>query len=203
MTAAVEVRVPTRMDAREWRGARGPRSTGRCPGGLTRVRGTGESVLPRREVRIVVTVVTVERIVQRPPGVVFDFVARHHFENHSRWDRYVLEMSQTSPGPVDVGTTARIVRRQGRGRVEGTATVVEYEPDRRAAWDVRFGAFRLSQRAECVPEQRGAATRLRLSIDTSAHGAVRMIMPLLRGRFRKTMTQSLRTIAALLEHERS
>jgi hypothetical protein len=33
-------------------------------------------------------------------------------------------MSQTSAGPVGVGTTARVVRRQGRGHVEGTATVV-------------------------------------------------------------------------------
>ena len=148
------------------------------------------------------TVVTVERIVQRPPGVVFDFVARHHFENHARWDPDVLEMSQTSPGPVGVGTTARVVRRQGRGRVEGSAIVVDYEPDRRAAWDVRFGPFRLHQRAELVPEQGGTATRLRLSIDTSAQGPIRMIVPFLRGRFRKTMTQSLRTIAGLLEEER-
>jgi hypothetical protein len=150
-----------------------------------------------------VTVVTVDRIVQRPPAVVFDFVATHHFENHPRWDPDVLEMSQTSPGPVGVGTTARVVRRQRRGRVEGTATVVVFEPDRRAAWDVRFGPFRLDQRAEVVPEQDGAATRLRLSIDTSAQGPIRLIVPLLRGRFRKTMTQSLRSIAALLEQERS
>ena len=147
------------------------------------------------------TVVTVETIVQRPPGVVFDFVARHHFENHARWDPDVLEMSQTSPGPVGVGTTARVVRRQGRGRVEGSAIVVDYEPDRRAAWDVRFGPFRLHQRAELVPEQGGTATRLRLSIDTSAQGPIRMIVPFLRGRFRKTMTQSLRTIAGLLEQD--
>ena len=145
------------------------------------------------------TVVTVERIVQRPPEVVFDFVARHHFENHPRWDPDVLEMSRTSRGPVGVGSTARVVRRQGRGRVEGTATVLEYEPDRLAAWDVRFGRFRLNQRAELIPEQRGVATRLRLSIDTNAQGPVRIMLPLLRGRFRKTMTQSLRTIAALLE----
>ena len=147
--------------------------------------------------------VTVERIVQRPPEVVFDFVATHHFENHPRWDPDLLEMSQTSPGPVGVGTTARVVRRQRRGRVEGTATVVDYEPDRRAAWDVRFGPFRLDQRAEFVPEQGGTATRLRLSIDTSAQGPIRMIVPLLRGRFRKTMTQSVRTVAALLEQERT
>ena len=149
------------------------------------------------------TVVTVERIVQRPPEVVFDFVARHHFENHPRWDPDLLEMSQTSSGPVGVGTTARVVRRQGRGRVEGTATVVDYDPDRRAAWDVRFGRFRLDQRAEFVPEQGGTATRLRLSIDTSAQGPIGMIVPLLRGRFRKTMTQSMRTVVALLEQERT
>jgi Polyketide cyclase / dehydrase and lipid transport len=149
-----------------------------------------------------VTVVTVERIVQRPPEVVFDFVARHHFENHPRWDPDLLEMSQTSAGPVGVGATARVVRRQGRGRVDGTATVVEYEPDRRAAWDVRFGPFQLQQRAELVSEQGGTATRLRLSIDTTAQGPIRVIVPLLRGRFRKTMTHSLRTIAALLEQER-
>lgn len=147
------------------------------------------------------TVVTVERIMRRPPEVVFDFVARHHFENHPRWDPDLIEMSQTSPGPVGVGTTARVVRRQGRGRVEGTATVYAYEPDRVAAWDVRFGPFRLDQRAEFIPEQSGAATRLRLSIDSSARGPVGLIVPLLRGRFRKTMTQSLGTIAALVEEE--
>jgi hypothetical protein len=153
-------------------------------------------------VRCAVSVVSAERIVQRPPEVVFDFVARHHFENHPRWDPDLLEMSQTSSGPVGVGTTARVVRRQGRGHVEGTAVVVDYEPDRHAAWDVRFGPFRLDQRAEFVPEQGGAATRLRLSIDTSAQGPIRMIVPFLRGRFRKTMAQSLRTIAVMLETER-
>jgi uncharacterized protein YndB with AHSA1/START domain len=153
-------------------------------------------------VGVAVTVVTVERIVQRPPEVVFDFVATHHFENHPRWDPDLLEMSQTSPGPVGVGTTARVVRRQGRGHVEGTATVLDYEPNRRAAWAVHFGRFGLDQRAELIPEHGGAATRLRLSVDTSAEGPIRAIVPFLRGRFRRTMTQSLGTIAALLERER-
>jgi hypothetical protein len=67
---------------------------------------------------------------------------------------------------------------------------------------VRFGAFRLEQPTELIPEQGRAATRLRLSVDTTAKGPVRIIVPLVGGRFRRTMTHSVRTIAALLEDER-
>ena len=72
---------------------------------------------------------------------------------------------------------------------------------RRGLVDAPTAPFCLHQRGEFLPEQQGAATRLRLSIDTRAHGPIRMIVPLLRGRFRKTMTQSLRTIAAMLEQQ--
>jgi hypothetical protein len=143
--------------------------------------------------------VKAERLLHSPPKSVFDFVAAHHFENHSRWDPDVLEMSQTSPGTVGVGTKAKIVRRQGNRRVEGTATVTEYQPDQSAAWEVQFGSFRLNQRVELTPDQGGAATRLRLSIETRAKGPVRLMVPLLRSRFRKTMEQSLARIASILE----
>jgi hypothetical protein len=83
--------------------------------------------------------------------------------------------------------------------VEGSATVTEFEPDRRAAWECGFGPFLLRQHAELAPEQGGAATRLRLSIETRATGPVRFLVPLLRRRFRKTMECSLSTIAARLE----
>jgi hypothetical protein len=143
------------------------------------------------------TVVTVEHIVQRPPEGVFDFVARHHFENNPRWDPDLVEMRQTSPGPMGIGSTARVVRRRGRRRVEGTATVHAYDPDRVAAWHVRFGPIRLDQRAELIRERGGAATRLRLCIDTTANGPIRVVLPLLRARFRETMGKSLRTIARI------
>jgi hypothetical protein len=128
--------------------------------------------------------------------VVFDFVATRHFENHPRWDPDLLEMTQTSPGPVASGTTAHIIRRQGRRQVEGTATVTAYEPCQRAAWDVRFGAFALHQAVDLLPEQ--GATRLRLSIEAHAKGPIRLLLPLFRGRFRRTMTRSLATIDSLL-----
>jgi hypothetical protein len=145
------------------------------------------------------SVVRAEKLLRCPPKTVFDFVAAHHFENHPRWDPEVLEMSQTSPGTVGVGTTANIVRRQGNRRVEGTATVTEYQPDQSAAWDVQFGPFLLHQRVELSPDQGGAATHLQLSIEARAKGPVRLMVPLLRSRFRKTMEQSLTRIASFLE----
>jgi hypothetical protein len=108
-------------------------------------------------------------------------------------------MNQTSPGTVASAQKANIVRRQGNRRVEGTATVTEYQPDQSAAWDVQFGPFLLRQRVELAPDQGGAATRLRLSIETRAKGLVRLIVPLLRSRFRKTVEQSLTRIASFLE----
>jgi hypothetical protein len=137
--------------------------------------------------------------VYRPPDEVFAFVATRHFENHPRWDPELLEMRQTSPGPVGVGTTAHVVRRQGGRRVEGAATVTHYEPCRRAAWDVRFGAFAMHQAVDLLPEQGGAATRVRLSVETCATGPIRFLLPLLRGRFRRTMTRSLAIIESLIE----
>ena len=165
------------------------------PVGVVR-KGLADQFNPRRKV---VTVVSRERIVRRPPADVFDFVATKHFENHPRWDPELLEMTQTSPGPVGIGTTARVVRRQGRRRVEGTATVTAYEPGRFAAWDVRFGPFLLRQRSEYAPEEDGRATRLRLTIETRARGPIQLLLPLMRARFRRTMDKSLNTIGSLIE----
>lgn len=145
------------------------------------------------------SVVRVEGMVHAPPAEVFDHVAVHHFENHPRWDPDVVEMTQTSPGPVGVGTTASVVRRQGKRLVEGTATVTAYQPVHSAAWRVDFGQFQLQQDVELVPEEAGAATRLSLCIDTNAHGPLKVLLPLMRPRFRTNMERSVAAIAALVE----
>ncbi len=143
--------------------------------------------------------VRVEGVVQAPPAVVFDHVAAHHFENHPRWDPEVLEMRQTSRGPVGVGTTAVVIRRQGKRRVQGNVTVTAYDPVRFAAWHVDLGPFQLEQDVELVPEQGGAATRLRLGITTTARGPQGLLLPLMRIRFRTTMERSMAAITAQVE----
>jgi hypothetical protein len=69
--------------------------------------------------------------------------------------------------------------------IEGVAEVTACEPERLASWDVRFGSFRLVQRAEFIA-QSPAATMLRLTIETHARGPLRFVLPLVRGGLRGT-----------------
>jgi hypothetical protein len=142
--------------------------------------------------------ITAEERIERSRAEVFRFVASEHFGNHPRWDPDLLEMAQTSSGPVATGTTARVVRRQGRRRIEGIAEVTAYEPDRLASWDVRFGSFQLLQRADFIGLS-PAATTLRLTIETHARGVLGLALPLMRRRFEADVRRSLRRIRELVE----
>ena len=58
-------------------------------------------------------------VINRPPSVVFDFVAVNHLHNHPRWDPH-MELQQLTDGPVGIGT--RYQRRHTRigTPIEGT-----------------------------------------------------------------------------------
>ena len=138
------------------------------------------------------------QVIERRPEDVFRFVATDHFQNHPKWDPAIEQMTPTSPGPMAKGATARLVRRD-RGRVmEGIITVTEYEPVRTFAAVSRFGPFTLRQRASLEPAP-GGATRLHLAIDTAVTGPIRLLLPLLKPQFRKTMAASLLTIKQHVE----
>jgi hypothetical protein len=139
-----------------------------------------------------------EERIDAPTAEVFRFVAVEHFANHPKWDPSITEMTPTSPGAMGTGATARFVRVDGKKRIEGVLTVTEYEPDRLFAAVSRFGPFVLHQHAFCEPLP-GGGTSILLTIHTRAAGPMRLLLPLLRRRFRKTMAASLRTIKHYVE----
>jgi hypothetical protein len=138
------------------------------------------------------------QVIERPPAEVFRFVATEHFQNHPKWDPALTSITQTSPGPMGVGTTARLVRADRGRRVEGSLEVTQYEPVSSFTEVSRFGPFTLHARAMLAPVA-PASTRLELVIDTHARGAIRLLLPLMRGTSRKTMARSLRIIKQQLE----
>ena len=65
--------------------------------------------------------IVVDTLIDRPVEQVFQFVATDHFQNHPKWDPSIVEIIPLSPGPITVGTAARVVRQQGAGMLEVTA----------------------------------------------------------------------------------
>jgi hypothetical protein len=138
------------------------------------------------------------QIIERPPTEVFRFVATDHFQNHPRWDPAVTTITKTSPGPMRVGATARLVRTDRGRRIEGSMEVTEYKPVSSSTVVSRFGPFTLQARTTFAP-MAPASTRLQLVIDTHARGVMGLLLPLLKGTFRKTMLRSLRSIKKQVE----
>jgi Polyketide cyclase / dehydrase and lipid transport len=118
-------------------------------------------------------------------------VATDHFQNHPKWDPAVTSITQTSPEPMGLGTTARLVRTDRGRQLQGSMEVTEYQPVSSSMVVSRFGPFTLRARTSFAPVA-PASTRLRLVIDTQARGV--MGLPLLRWTFRRTMVRSLRVI---------
>ncbi len=142
----------------------------------------------------------VEQVIDKPVSQVFRFVATEHFSNHPRWDPAWVEMIPTSPGPVRTGATVRVVRVEHNQRLEGSATVTLYEPDRAFAAVLRFGPFVLQQRV-LLHRLAERSTHLALTIDTTARGVMGLLLHVMRWRFRSNMTRSLGTIKRLVEAE--
>ena len=107
-------------------------------------------------------------------------------------------ITKASPGPMGIGTTARLVRTDRGRQLHGSMEVTKYEPVHSFTEVSRFGPFSLHARATLAPVA-PASTRLELVIDTHARGAIRLLLPLMKGTFGKTMARSLRIIKQHVE----
>jgi hypothetical protein len=94
---------------------------------------------------------------------------------------------------MGVGTTARLIRTDRGRRLEGSMEVTEYEPVSSSTVVSRFGPFTLQARTTFASIG-SASTRLQLEIDTHARGVMGLLLPLMKGTFRKTMVRSVRII---------
>ena len=66
-----------------------------------------------------------------PPAEVFAFVA--DLANLPRWQTGIVSAERTSPDPVGVGSTARVVRTMAGQSLTVDLTITDFEPGRRLA----------------------------------------------------------------------
>lgn len=65
-------------------------------------------------------------IIHRPIEEVFKFVATDYFENRPKWSSSIVELQNTSEGPMDVGTTGRQISDNGGPYFDSKLVVTEY-----------------------------------------------------------------------------
>ncbi len=135
-------------------------------------------------------------VINKPPSVVFDFVAVNHLHNHPRWDPQ-MELRQLTDGPMGIGT--RYQRRHTRSGVpiEGTMEVVEFEPGQSMGFHILDetpnGLLEVHSRATLEPLDEGASTKMTIYLD----------IPAMDSSMDPTMVEgSLRRMKELIEAER-
>ena len=118
--------------------------------------------------------IEVWQTIDRPPEVVFQFIAVEHIANHPRWDPH-MELEQLTPGPIGLGTVVRRRHTRAGYPIEGSMEVVEFDAPRVIAWAVDDGGVEMHGRSTIEPE---GATGSRLTIHIDIPGAPNPLDPM-------------------------
>ena len=108
----------------------------------------------------------VSTLIHRPLDEVFRFVA--NLEKLSGWQGSTAQMTQLTPGPMQVGVQLRRIAQGPGGRFESTGEVIEYEPNRQWGYKTTSSAYDWVMRFHLEPV--GDDTRLTLEVGGDAKG---------------------------------
>ena len=141
--------------------------------------------------------VSVEVTVGRPPEEVFPVVADG--ERLPDWMEDFERVEQTSEGPPGLGTEYRYKMRRAP---ESTFEWSEFEPGRRVRWagpPLKTGPGSLEPRGGIDVEPADGGSRVRVTLDPRAGGAMKLLLPLMRRSMRNGAVQNLSRLKAMLE----
>ena len=139
-------------------------------------------------------------VIDRPGEEVFDFVAVRHRENHSRWDLAVRRIEPDTAGPLGLGSSFTVVRRNLEREEARTFRITGWEPPRLMEMRTESSDFALVLRGEY--EAVGAdATRHKLICEATVTGARSLLAPVMKLKFTRDIQENLRRINTLVEAE--
>jgi uncharacterized protein YndB with AHSA1/START domain len=131
-----------------------------------------------------------------PPEAVSAFVA--DLDNLPTWQPGVLSATQTTPGPIGVGTTARVLRELMGQRLTVDVKVTAFDPGRRLALESTASGLSVSAAMELEPAADGTTVRM----STEIHSQSLFLAPLegmAAGIAEQEMTNGLQRLKAALE----
>ncbi len=138
--------------------------------------------------------------VERPADRVFEFLSR--VENYPSWQPGIEKAERTSPGPVQVGTTMRLVfRGPSDTRIVATAEVTECTRPERFAYRTTSGPAKVTGTYDFQPTPAG--TRVAIRTEVQPTGALRLLEGKLAPQVKAEFPVSLLRLKRALEAQRS
>jgi len=141
---------------------------------------------------------TVETQIDRPVGEVFAYAIDP--DKLASWQTNTVSARREDEGPYGVGSRLREVHRAPGGKeLESIVEVVEFEPDRVFALEVREGT---PVHAHMTFDPAGDGTRMRFRAHGRLTGPTRLIEPLVGRMLRRQFTEQVATLKEVLEGSR-
>jgi uncharacterized membrane protein len=134
-------------------------------------------------------------VINRPVEEIFGFLA--NLENDIKWRSEWVETKNTSGGDTGVGATFCLTGKFLGRRVPTTYEVIEYEPNRSAAWKTVSGPFPL--KFQRTFERGEGGTRFTIKYEVELHGFFKLVMPFLAGSVKRQHAGDLRNVKELME----
>ena len=135
-------------------------------------------------------------MIDRPAEVVWKFLT--DFSNFPKIDPDILEVKQTSAGPLAVGTTLEANRKK-EGKV--SFRTVEYDPGRKLSLEVTSPRMMEGSKETVIMEGIGGKTKLTHVWDLRLGGFYRLMGPFVARNLGKVAGTQVSNIKRILESE--
>lgn len=134
-------------------------------------------------------------VINRPIEEVFGFLA--NLENDLKWRREWVGARNTSDGSLGVGATFRLTGELLGRQIPTVYEVIEYEPNRIAAWKAVSGPLPLTFRRTFEGVEGG--TRVNIRYEAEVRGFFKLVMSLLAGTVKRQHEGDLHKVKELME----
>lgn len=133
--------------------------------------------------------------IRRPRRDVFAFLSDQ--EHLPAWNGGVTRARRTTPGPIGVGTTYRVVGKMLGRRVESTYELIAYDPDEMFAGRMVSRYFSIEETYRLEGDD--GTTRLTVAVEAAPEGRLRLLGPLLAAGVPRQIKSDHRRLKSILE----
>lgn len=142
--------------------------------------------------------ITVEHSIEinRPVDEVFAFAGTGHIKGHKQWAPALIDIRQTSAGPMGVGTTYHQVRNINGKPTDIDTEVTAFEPNKRLSFKNQGG---IPAQGTYSFEPSGAGTKVTFRLEMEPSGFGRLAGPMIGRAVKKETQDEMERLKSVLE----